>query len=217
MKLLVRPFHADLLETDSIHASVSAHKESTTKQPEYPMKLIVRPLHSDLLEIDWDPSTGEKGLKNCIQSFDSTWTHGRQRLCRLEPKNIPFSVDDLSEGDWLGLFLCPPRFVKFTASYSHTLFGMHLSSSEDFSYPNTTSVFFEFDQRQGVDSFQCFTTRKTFATLTDLIQSITYLPDEMKPYWIELAIPAWEDVMQTWPALHQAYLDRRLRVEEGIH
>jgi hypothetical protein len=181
------------------------------------MKLFIRLLHGESLEIDWDPSTGEKGLKDCIRSFDSTWTHGRQRLFLLEPKSVPFSTADLSEGEWLGLFLCPPRFVKFTASYSHRIFAMHLSSSEDFSYPNTTSVFFEFDRRQGVDSFQCFMTRKTFSNVADLIQSITYLPDEIKPYWIELAEPAWEEVMKTWPALHQAYLDRRLRVEEGIH
>ena len=140
------------------------------------------------------------------------------RSCRLNPNRVPFSIEDLCEGDWLGLYLCSPQFVKFTASYSHTLFAMHLSSSEAFDYPNTTSVFFDYDRpHQGMESFQCFMTRKRFSNLTDLIQSIHYLPDEMKPYWIELALPAWEEVMKIWPALHQAYLDRRLRIEEGIH
>lgn len=178
---------------------------------------MIRPLDGELLEIDWDPSTGEKGLKGCIQAFDSSWTPGRQRFFMVEPKSVPFSTDDLSDGDWVGLFLCPPRFAKFTASYSHTLFALHLSSDESFSYPHTTSIFFEFSRTSGADCFRCFMTHKMYSTIAELIQSITYLSDEMKPYWIELAIPAWEDVMKWWPALYQAYLDRRLRVEEGIH
>jgi hypothetical protein len=181
------------------------------------MKLIVKLLKGDLLEIDWDPSTGEKGLKSSIQSFDPSWTPGRQQLFMIEPTRFPFDIKDLSEGDCIGLFLCPLQFAKITSSYTHTLFALHLSSEQDFSYPNTLSVFFEFERKNGEDEFRCFITRKIFNTLEEIIKNMPYITQEMKPYWIEIALPAWEEVMKWWPSLRQAYLDRRARIQDGIH
>lgn len=182
------------------------------------MKLQVHLMNGDLLDLEWDPSTGESGLKQCIHAFDESWSPGRQRLFRIVPGSIPFDVRTLVENDVIGLFLCPVLFVRFTASITHTLFAMHMSFREDFSYPHTTSLFFDFekDLPDGPEVFRCYESRGVFGSIEEMIRGTPSIPGEMKDYWIEQAIPQWEEVMRWWPALREHYIQSQRRNETGV-